>query len=56
MKTLAWAIVWVAVWYTPDIHFMVHGAQPSADALHIGVLVFLTVTGILLWQTFNSRA
>lgn len=53
MSAIAWAIVWVAVWYAPDVHRATHGTEASQGAMAVwfGVLLFSTIA--LIGATFS---
>lgn len=51
MNAIAWAMVWVAIFYAPEVYRVAHGADPSDGAMAFAAILWMFVTAMLIWQT-----
>jgi hypothetical protein len=55
MATIAWAIVWVALFYAPDVYYLARHQEASDGAAGVMLVFWVVATAILLRLTFWSR-
>ncbi len=54
MKAIAWSIVWVSMWFAPEVHYAVYGRETERDAMWILFMLWLAATAMLIWKTVED--